>query len=84
MLQPTPGKAGPQNIRKMRYADVLLMHAEAAYHTGKEQEARACSTSYATAPARPPSPRARPRAACSMRPTRPAASTAPCRPSVQA
>ncbi|ANQ51342.2 RagB/SusD family nutrient uptake outer membrane protein [Flammeovirga sp. MY04] len=24
----------PQNQRKMRYADVLLMHAEAAYHTG--------------------------------------------------
>ncbi|MBD0403810.1 RagB/SusD family nutrient uptake outer membrane protein [Flammeovirga sp. EKP202] len=24
----------PQNQRKMRYADILLMHAEAAYHTG--------------------------------------------------
>ncbi|MCD8194469.1 MAG: RagB/SusD family nutrient uptake outer membrane protein [Tannerellaceae bacterium] len=29
-----------KNILLLRYADVLLMHAEAAYHTGKESEAR--------------------------------------------
>jgi hypothetical protein len=34
------GKASPQNIRKFRYADVLLMKAEAALNTGKEGEAR--------------------------------------------
>lgn len=37
---PNPGKSGDQNIRKMRYADVLLMHAEASYHTGDEARAR--------------------------------------------
>ncbi len=30
---------GSRNIRVMRYADVLLMNAEAAYHLGKEAEA---------------------------------------------
>lgn len=40
IAQPQPGKSGPQNLRKMRYADVLLMHAEAAYHLGNESEAR--------------------------------------------
>lgn len=29
----------PKNHRKMRFADVLLMHAEAAYHTGRFSEA---------------------------------------------
>lgn len=39
-LTPNPGKSGDQNIRKLRYADVLLMHAEAAYHVGQEAVAR--------------------------------------------
>lgn len=39
-IQPLASKAAGQNIRKMRFADVLLMHAEAAYHTGNEGEAR--------------------------------------------
>jgi len=39
--QPQPGKSGPQNLRKMRLADVLLLHAEASYHLGNEAEARA-------------------------------------------
>lgn len=30
----------PKNIIKFRYADILLMQAEAAYHLGREQEAR--------------------------------------------
>ncbi|OWW24495.1 hypothetical protein B4Q04_14355 [Zobellia sp. OII3] len=30
----------PTNIRVIRYSDVLLMNAEAAFHLGKEQEAR--------------------------------------------
>ncbi len=30
VVKPVETKASPQNIRKMRYADVLLMHAEAA------------------------------------------------------
>jgi hypothetical protein len=41
--QPIPEgekKAGGQNLRKIRYADVLLLRAEAAYRTGKEGEAR--------------------------------------------
>jgi len=33
-------KAGGVNHRKFRYADILLMRAEAAAHTGKEEEAR--------------------------------------------
>lgn len=40
ILKPTEVKASGQNIRKMRYADLLLMNAEAAAHTGKEQDAR--------------------------------------------
>ncbi len=41
--QPIPQgeqKSGGQNLRKIRYADVLLLRAEAAYRTGKESEAR--------------------------------------------
>lgn len=40
ILKPTEAKASGQNIRKFRYADLLLMKAEAAFNTGKEQEAR--------------------------------------------
>lgn len=40
ILKPVEGKSSAQNIRKMRYADVLLMKAEAAANTGKEGEAR--------------------------------------------
>jgi hypothetical protein len=40
IVKPVEAKASPQNIRKFRYADVLLMKAEAAAFTGKEQEAR--------------------------------------------
>jgi hypothetical protein len=40
ILKPVEGKSSGQNIRKMRYADVLLMKAEAAAYTGKEAEAR--------------------------------------------
>ncbi|WNJ21068.1 RagB/SusD family nutrient uptake outer membrane protein [Pontibacter sp. G13] len=36
---PSTAKAAGQNIRKFRYADLLLMHAEAAYHLGNEAEA---------------------------------------------
>ncbi len=39
ILPPPQNKAGGQNIRKMRYADVLLMKAEAAAQTGKNAEA---------------------------------------------
>jgi len=39
ILRPPEVKSGDQNIRKMRYADVLLMKAEAAAKTGKEGEA---------------------------------------------
>ncbi len=39
ILQPAENKAGGQNIRKMRYADVLLMKAEAAAQTNKSGEA---------------------------------------------
>lgn len=35
----TDGKDSPQNIRKMRYADVLLMNAEAAYYTNDASKA---------------------------------------------
>ncbi|NNE56230.1 MAG: RagB/SusD family nutrient uptake outer membrane protein [Flavobacteriales bacterium] len=31
---------GPTNDRVIRYADVLLFHAEAAYHNGQEEAAR--------------------------------------------
>lgn len=40
IIRPTNTKGSGQNIRKMRYADVLLMHAEAAYHIGQESTAR--------------------------------------------
>ncbi len=36
-----PNPNGESNDRVIRYADVLLMHAEAAYHTGDEEAARA-------------------------------------------
>lgn len=39
-FKPTLDKAANKNILIMRYADVLLMHAEAAYYTSKEDEAR--------------------------------------------
>ncbi|AMJ66161.1 RagB/SusD family nutrient uptake outer membrane protein [Hymenobacter sp. PAMC 26628] len=39
ILVPTANQAGPQNIRKMRYADILLMKAEAAAQTSKNAEA---------------------------------------------
>ena len=35
-----PNPNGGSNDRVIRYADVLLMHAEAAYHTGDEGSAR--------------------------------------------
>jgi starch-binding outer membrane protein, SusD/RagB family len=37
---PISMKSSPTNIRKMRYADVLLMQAEAAYYQGDEGTAR--------------------------------------------
>lgn len=40
IVKPTTPSQSPQNIRKMRYADVLLMKAEAAAKLSKEQEAR--------------------------------------------
>jgi starch-binding outer membrane protein, SusD/RagB family len=40
IIKPQEGKASGQNLRKFRYADVLLMKAEAAANIGKEQEAR--------------------------------------------
>ncbi len=40
IVKPLEAKASGQNLRKFRYADVLLMKAEAAANTGKEQEAR--------------------------------------------
>ena len=36
-----PNPNGGTNDRVIRYADVLLMHAEAAFHTGDEEAARA-------------------------------------------
>ncbi|OGX89137.1 hypothetical protein BEN49_09745 [Hymenobacter coccineus] len=39
VLVPAANQAGPQNIRKMRYADILLMKAEAAAQTSKNAEA---------------------------------------------
>lgn len=39
ILPPPQNKAGGQNIRKMRYADILLMKAEAAAQLGKNAEA---------------------------------------------
>jgi hypothetical protein len=40
IIKPIEAKASGQNLRKFRYADVLLMKAEAAAYTAKEQEAR--------------------------------------------
>jgi hypothetical protein len=40
IVKPSEGKEAGQNIRKIRYADVILLKAEAAANTGKEQEAR--------------------------------------------
>ena len=40
IVKPQETKASGQNLRKMRYADVLLMKAEAAAYIGKEGEAR--------------------------------------------
>jgi len=39
ILAPGAVQSGPQNIRKMRYADILLMKAEAAAQLGKDGEA---------------------------------------------
>lgn len=39
ILQPVNNQSGPQNIRKMRYADILLMKAEAAAQLNKNSEA---------------------------------------------
>jgi hypothetical protein len=39
ILKPAQVKAGGQNIRKIRYADILLMRAEAAAHLQKNTEA---------------------------------------------
>jgi starch-binding outer membrane protein, SusD/RagB family len=40
LVKPATTKAAGQNQRKMRYADVLLMNAEASYHTNDEPTAR--------------------------------------------
>src|SRR5690606_31710791 len=37
---PSTDRNGPTNDRKFRYADLLLIRAEAAYHVGNENEAR--------------------------------------------
>jgi hypothetical protein len=39
ILAPNNNASGPQNIRKMRYADILLMKAEAAAQTNRGAEA---------------------------------------------
>lgn len=39
-FRPSDAQNSPKNIVKFRYADVLLMQAEAAYHLGNESEAR--------------------------------------------
>ena len=38
--KPTLDKAADKNILVMRYADILLIHAEVSYYTGQESEAR--------------------------------------------
>ncbi|WP_319268590.1 RagB/SusD family nutrient uptake outer membrane protein [uncultured Draconibacterium sp.] len=38
--RPAIGKSSAGNVRKLRYAEVLLTHAEAAFHTSKEGEAK--------------------------------------------
>lgn len=40
IVKPATTKSSGQNQRKFRYADILLMHAEASYHTGDEGTAR--------------------------------------------
>jgi hypothetical protein len=39
-FKPSLDKAANKNILIMRYADIVLIHAEAAYHTGNENVAR--------------------------------------------
>ncbi|HEX8506808.1 MAG TPA: RagB/SusD family nutrient uptake outer membrane protein [Hymenobacter sp.] len=39
IIQPAQNQSGPQNIRKLRYADILLMKAEAAAQLNKPTEA---------------------------------------------
>jgi len=39
ILPPAAVQSGPQNIRKMRYADILLMKAEAAAQLGRSSDA---------------------------------------------
>ena len=41
VYRPALNKSSGKNLNKARYAEVLLMHAEAAYHLGMESEARA-------------------------------------------
>jgi len=40
-IKPAQAKASDRNIKIIRYADVLLMHAEAAYYLGNTAEAQA-------------------------------------------
>lgn len=40
IVKPAEAKASGQNLRKMRYTDVVLMKAEAAINLNREQEAR--------------------------------------------
>ena len=39
-FQPSNAQESPQNIRKFRYSDILLMQAEAEYYRGNEPNAR--------------------------------------------
>ena len=39
-FRPSDSKDSPVNLRKFRFADVLLMNAEAAYYLGNESQAR--------------------------------------------
>lgn len=39
-VKPAQAKASDRNIKIIRYADVILMHAEAAFHVGKTGEAQ--------------------------------------------
>lgn len=39
-FRPSSSKDSPANIRKFRFADIILMNAEAAYHIGNEDVAR--------------------------------------------
>jgi len=40
VVKPSEGKASPQNIRKFRYAEALLLQAEAAYYLNRLDETR--------------------------------------------